>query len=289
MRALSIFLLVLLLFVAGYLLYPYLQSGYFSGYPAEIGLKTYTASEAVRAPPSPQPSPAPQLVAEKGTPVSSGQTAYLGTRQISYTASVEIEVNNTNYAATRISQIAQQLSGYVSYMYVGNSSAQITVKVPQEYLQRFLDQLSSIGRVLQKSITANDVTDQLVDLDTRIRNLQAEESRLLKLYDMAKDVGEIIQIEDRLSQVRYQIEMLQAQKTNIERMVQYATVQISLTIPAKPQPEDHWKWVINVASRAFWGAIALIAIAIAGGLPLALVALAAYAVYRLYRRKSQKA
>ncbi|RSN79052.1 MAG: hypothetical protein DSO07_04605 [Thermoproteota archaeon] len=67
MRALSIFLLVLLLFVAGYLLYPYLQSGYFSGYPAEIGLKTYTASEAVRAPPSPQPSPAPQLVAEKGS------------------------------------------------------------------------------------------------------------------------------------------------------------------------------------------------------------------------------
>ncbi|RSN79053.1 DUF4349 domain-containing protein [Candidatus Methanodesulfokora washburnensis] len=215
--------------------------------------------------------------------------AYLGTRQISYTASVEIEVNNTNYAAARISQIAQQLSGYVSYMYVGNSSAQITVKVPQEYLQSFLDQLSSVGRVLQKSMTANDVTDQLLDLDTRIRNLQAEESRLLKLYDMAKDVGEIIQIEDRLSQVRYQIEILQAQKTNIERMVQYATVQISLTIPAKPQPEDHWKWVINVASRAFWGAIALIAIAIAGGLPLALVALAAYAVYRLYRRKSQKA
>ncbi|MGC8933148.1 MAG: DUF4349 domain-containing protein [Candidatus Methanodesulfokora sp.] len=279
MRIQILISLVVLLFVAGYLLYPYLQSSYLPGY-TEVSTKPYIP-EAL---PPPVPPSAPQTVA-KGTTTTSGQVTYLGTRQVSYTASVEMEVNNTSYVAARISQIAQQLSGYVSHMYVVNSSAQITVKIPQEFMQSFLDQLSSMGKILQKSVTANDVTDQLIDLDIRIRNLQAEESRLLKLYDMAKDVSEIIQIEDRLSQVRYQIEMLQAQKTNIEKMVQYATVQISLIIPSKPQQEDHWKWVMDIASKAFWGAIALIAIAVAGGLPLSLVILAAYVVYKLIKKK----
>lgn len=280
MRALILISLIILLFVTGYLLYPYLRSGYLPSY-------TESAKQPYTTVPEVLPPPVPQTTAAKGTTTTSGQVIYLGTRQVSYTASVEMEVNNTGYAAARISQIVQQLSGYVSYIYVVNSSAQITVKVPQEFLQSFLDQLSSMGKILQKSITANDVTDQLIDLDTRIRNLQAEESRLLKLYDMAKDVSEIIQIEDRLSQVRYQIEMLQAQKTNIEKMVQYATVQISLKVPVKSQPEDHWRWIVDVASKAFWGAIALIAIAVAGGLPLALVVLAVYAAYRFYRRRSQ--
>ncbi len=168
----------------------------------------------------------------------------------------------------------------------------ITVRVPAEKLDEFTDGLGDLGKVLAESASESDVTQEHIDLNARLKNLQAQEARLREFFDSAKTVSDMLAIEQELGRVRGEIESMQAQIAYLERQAAMATVTIELAEPESvvtPAGED-WGFVdaLRTAIRAFVGTINGIIIFIGAILPIALIGLVVFLVVRALLRRRKK-
>jgi predicted DNA-binding protein YlxM (UPF0122 family) len=168
-------------------------SGIASGAPTANGAaksKMEGTSSMSIAPPLPQPGP--QIPpADEGLP-----------RKITYNINSSLQVEDVNLALDRITQDAKSRGGYVvessQNQYQNNSSAHVTLKVPTTELEGFRGLLSDYGKVLNEQTTANDITNQYYDADTRLRSLEAQEARYLEILKEAHTVEDILKIESYL-------------------------------------------------------------------------------------------
>ncbi len=225
-----------------------------------------------------------------GSPGQPGSTGYLVggevRRQISYTGWMSLEVEDVPSAAREIASRAQALGGYVASSSVEEDSGSVSVKVPADSFGNLLSQVRGLGEVREERINANDVTDQIVDLQARLDNARAEEERLLELYSMATDVSDLLEIERALSDVRERIEVLQAELQNLESSVTYATLTVYLERRREPTenlPSLDWWALAAAALRSLYGAVYLIVILFFGLIPIAAVVGVAYLIYRRVR------
>jgi hypothetical protein len=136
--------------------------------------------------------------------------------------------------------------------------ASLTVRVPQEKLDRTLDDLSALGNVRRRSVSAEDVSTQIVDTDARLRNLKKSETAVLALLDRSGNVTDILKVSQELSRIREQIEQLTAQVTQLKTQVAYSTIAIELTeavalAPTQRQFGDQLGSAWNSASHSVGG------------------------------------
>jgi hypothetical protein len=136
--------------------------------------------------------------------------------------------------------------------------ASLTVRVPQEKLDRTLDDLSALGNVRRRSVSAEDVSTQIVDTDARLRNLKKSETAVLALLDRSGNVNDILKVSQELSRIREQIEQLTAQVTQLKTQVAYSTIAIELTeavalAPTQRQFGDQLGSAWNSASHSVGG------------------------------------
>lgn len=130
-----------------------------------------------------------------------------------------------------------QLGGYVEQSYIYNNgsyydgvdfndlrNADLTVRIPAEKLDEFLSAVSERSNVISQNESVTDVTLQYVDLESHKEALQAEQERLLELMEQAQSIDDIISLESRLSEVRYQIESMESQLRTFDNQVSYSTV-----------------------------------------------------------------
>ncbi len=159
-------------------------------------------------------------------------------RKIIMTAHYTIETKDYDDSYSKLLALADEMGGYVSesdYRGVslnsyGDSSRQcsVTVRVPADRYREFNDALASVGNISYSSESQSDVTMQYFDLQARIESLEVQEDRLLELLSEAENVSEILEIEDRLSYVRYQIESYTTNFKALADEVAYSTVSVSL-------------------------------------------------------------
>jgi len=151
-------------------------------------------------------------------------------RFIAYSGSVGISVpeGEVEAAAAHVTALVEGYDGYISSMEVTARKAVITAKIPAEHLSDFLDSLSTIGKIEERRVEGIDVTDKIIDLKARLRNAEAEESRLLELFERAGTVSELLEVERELARVREEIEVLNAQIKNLETRVTYSSITISI-------------------------------------------------------------
>jgi len=117
------------------------------------------------------------------------------------------------------------------YAPVAPGGASITLRVPAAKLAAAERDIAALGRVISQTSSQDDVTQQHVDMRARLKNLQAEESRLRTFFLKAKRVSEMLAIETELSRVRGEIESMQAQIDYLERQAALATLTVSLSQP----------------------------------------------------------
>jgi len=149
---------------------------------------------------------------------------------------VNLEVETKEYDALLADITAQvsSLGGYIenstSSDYSGGTSrsASIVARVPSGNLDSFVNRVSEQSNVIYRNESVQDVTLQYVDLDSHKKSLMTEQERLLELLEKAETVADIIEIESRLSEVRYQIESMESQLRTIDNQVSYSTVYISV-------------------------------------------------------------
>ena len=194
--------------------------------------------------PAGMPAGAPEM-AERDASASSGVAwaatiaSQAASRMVIYTGSVQVRVEEVGKAHEEIARIAREADGYVSESSYnaqsGPSEATVTIRVPAVHLDRVVDQVSKLGKLLDKRMNAQEVSEEYVDLTSRKRNLEREELRLLELMQRAGKISDLLAVEETLARVRGEIESIAGRLRYLENRVAMSTLTVTLQGP-EPRP-----------------------------------------------------
>jgi hypothetical protein len=168
-------------------------------------------------------------------------------RKIIRTGFLEALVKSPAETAEQIHKLAEGMGGYVESSQISSAQstpiATITVRIPAD---RFEDAKAEIRkfatRIETEKTDANDVTKQYVDLQARIRNLRAEEAQYLAIMKSAAKVPDMLDVSEKLSEVRGEIEQQQAEFLTLSKQVETVAITVSLrSEPIAPVAELHWR------------------------------------------------
>lgn len=155
-------------------------------------------------------------------------------RKLIKTVNMDVETREYDKLLAAVENKVTELGGYIESLDAYNGSmynsyrstrnANLTIRIPKDKLDDFLNTVSDIGNVTSRSENVQDVTLTYVDLQSHRDALQTEQERLLQLLEQAESIDDIISIEQRLSDVRYQLESMESQLRSYDNQVDYSTV-----------------------------------------------------------------
>lgn len=112
----------------------------------------------------------------------------------------------------------------------------VTVRIPAEKLNAFMDEVATMGEVESRNVYSQDVTEAYADMDIRLENAKKSRKRYLELLNKADKVSDILEIERELERLNTQIEQLKGQLNSYDKQIQYSSVSVRFFTKAKPGP-----------------------------------------------------
>jgi hypothetical protein len=235
---------------------------------------------------------------------STSDNAYtnIADRKVIMTGNIQIETTEFDKAVNEIRKITAGYGGYIesssTYTYEKDRRVStITMKVPQSAFEAAFAQVKNLGKVKSEQTSGQDVTRQFIDLSARLKNLKAEEEKLVEIMNRAMTVSDILQVEKELSRVRYEIESTTAQLNYLSSRVEFATITVTVSEP-EPVVSSGWglEEAFREAVRAFVGMIGglivvtgyLIPLVLYCALVLVILYLLVKALLELYKRYIKK-
>jgi hypothetical protein len=193
-------------------------------------------------------------------------------RAIIRNGSADLEVASVADAFERVRQIATGAGGTVAESsYAGNGSQQsahLKLRVPVDRFGEVVAKLREIA-VEVKSITtgSTDVTDEVTDVEATIRNLRAVEAQYVQLLSRAGSIADVLSVQDRLNQVRLQIDRTEARRQSLASRAEMSTITVSLRPVAAPAvgqggalASARAAWTASLATLAYVGTAVLVAV-----------------------------
>ena len=167
------------------------------------------------------------------------------------TMNLSAETENLDNALEQLSAKILELGGYVeSQSVTGNAAdtgrsryAYLTVRVPADKVDGFAEDVSGMTNLVSSSRSVEDITLSYTDTEGRLNALKTEEARLLELMGQAETMSDLLDIEGRLTEVRYQLESYTSTLRLYDNQVDYATVTLRVTEVEKYTP---------VEEQGFW-------------------------------------
>ncbi|MBP3684440.1 MAG: DUF4349 domain-containing protein [Oscillospiraceae bacterium] len=168
------------------------------------------------------------------------------------TVYMDAEAEDLDTAITGIDAHITQMGGYVENQSIYNGSAyanrryrnaNLTVRIPAERVDEFTEEVAGIANVVSKEKSLEDITLTYTATESRMKALQAEEARLLELLAEAETMADLLEIEARLTDVRYELETVTSQLRLYNNQVDFATIHLSLREVQEYTPvEDPTIW-----------------------------------------------
>jgi hypothetical protein len=157
-----------------------------------------------------------------------------GDRNLILTAKIDMRSKDPWATSDRAQAIASALGGDILNLSQSGSgdsrSASLTMRVPSARFADAIQQLRSLeGEVQTSGVSAQDVTDQFVDLQARLTAKQAEEQRYIAILNRASTIDEILKVDASLANVRTQIEQLTGQINSIKARTDFSTISMSIS------------------------------------------------------------
>jgi len=171
---------------------------------------------------------AERSIATESAAASVSAGSYAGERQLVRRASLRLGVRELASAQQRCAEIVKQSGGYLESTSSTSDSASLQARVPAETLDQTLDSLAALGRVRQRNVSAEDVTEQLIDTDNRLKNQRLLRDRLRALLAQGGSVKDLLAVEVELGRVQTEIEQVEARLEYLKRQVALATVSVDL-------------------------------------------------------------
>lgn len=148
---------------------------------------------------------------------------------------ISIDVEDVDTFDTDIKAKVEQFSGYFESTEITNFNNEwetyrygyYTMRIPSEKLEDFLTLVDGAGLVTSKTIEAEDVSLEYVDIQAHLTALENERNNLNRLQDMAVSLSEILDIQDRLSSVQAQLDSYERQKLLLQGRVKYSKVKLT--------------------------------------------------------------
>ena len=190
---------------------------------------------------------------EEFAPGDPGSGAQLSDQKLITTVEINAETEDLDALMPQLSDHIAQLGGYVEFQntYYGSAyssyrhrSANMTIRIPADKLSDFLLHVEGASNVISKQQSQDNVTLQYVDTESRMAALQAERDRLMELMEQAGDLGDLLKIEERLTDVLYDLESTTAQLRSLDNQVSYATVNLyidEVKILTETQEQTVWQ------------------------------------------------
>jgi uncharacterized coiled-coil protein SlyX/NACalpha-BTF3-like transcription factor len=153
-------------------------------------------------------------------------------RKIIYEADISLVVKDVTAVETQIAALLQQNNGYVAESTIDRTqgeqlSGRWRVRVPVENFDTFLNEVSKLGLAESRHQTAQDVTEEFVDLEAQINNKKKLEERIVKLVeDSAAELKDVIEVERELARVRGEIEQMEGRLRFLTNRTELTTVSI---------------------------------------------------------------
>jgi hypothetical protein len=126
----------------------------------------------------------------------------------------------------------------------------VVMRVPSNEFDGVRERLPSFGTTISEQISGEEVSAQLVDLNARLTSLRLQEDSYRKLFEAAKQIQDIITVQERISEVRTQIEQIGAQRASLQNQVAMSTITVNVRekmVPTKDEP----KVVVPAAKKSF--------------------------------------
>ena len=167
----------------------------------------------------------------------SGSTVLPESRKWIITVHLSAETNDLDALADALDQHIRSLNGYVENQNIYNGSthtsrryrsADMTIRIPAGDVDRFTEEIDGIANVVRKEKYLEDVTLNYVSTESRMKALQTEEARLLAFMEQAETMADLLEIEARLTDVRYELERVTSQLRVFDNQIDYATIYLSI-------------------------------------------------------------
>jgi len=151
-------------------------------------------------------------------------------RQLIRVGDISVHVKDPRDAATRLEARVTAAGGFVesSQREGDGGSARLQLRVPSAMLDAFMDSAAAMGRVRDRSVSAQDVTDQLIDLDARRATLVATRDRLRELLKRADLVRDVVEVERELTRVQGQLDSMDRQLEAMRNRVALSPLTVKL-------------------------------------------------------------
>lgn len=267
----------------------------------------------------PMAAPMEDAIAEEGFAAGSlsadgvvaGEISVDLSAKIIYTASADIETTEFEKSIETVHALLETYQGFIEsssvtgsnlqdsyYGYTSLRSAWYTLRFPRENYAAVTGALSSIGNVTYLTNDATNITTQYTDTESRLAAYETEEERLLEILSQAETVEDMISVESRLSEIRYEKEYLTSQLTNWDNQVSYSTIslniqEVKILTPTPVEELTYWqevlqalKGTISFMYSAAKGLLKFFIAAIPLLLPVALVVVIVLVIHRRSKKKA---
>ncbi|MGW1749170.1 DUF4349 domain-containing protein [Streptomyces sp. NPDC002092] len=209
------------------------------------------------------------------------RTPKLTASSIIRTASLTVQVKDVPKALDEARTATENAGGYVGDETTGRDEkgrerTRVVLRVPVGKYDEVLAGLQGAGKLLDRTAKAEDVTDQVVDVDSRIKSQRASVARVRELMDRAGKLSDVVELEGELSNREADLEALLAQQASLKDRTSLATITLSLSeTPVKAAAKDERPGFLDALAGG-WGAfltmLRWLAVAFGAVLPFAAVA-----------------
>jgi hypothetical protein len=181
---------------------------------------------------APPPPPAQNPAQAGGAQAKPGQAEAVAARAplLIYTAQVTMAVFEVNESLSKVEAIAKDLGGFLAR----RDDRAITIRIPVARFDEALRRIEDAGDMLHRNVAVEDVTEEYLDLEIRLRNARAVRDRLEKLLEKAASVEESVLLEKELGRVAGEIERLEGRMKYLRDRAAFSTI----TVTFQPRPRE---------------------------------------------------
>lgn len=185
----------------------------------------------------------------------SGAASEGSPEKLIYSASATVETTEFDRTIEKLSALVEQYGGFVESSSINGSNyytqsrgysseryASYVIRVPSGKFSALMGSLSTLGNVPYSHTYTENITAQYYDTDARLTAYQTQEARLLEMMEAAETVEDLIAIEEKLTELRYQIESLQSTLKNWDRQVAYSTLDLEVQEVIEYTPESRMSY-----------------------------------------------
>ncbi len=223
-------------------------------------------------------------------------------RKLIRTVSLSLETKEFDSVLTNLSTKTTELGGYIetssvngnSYSHHSTRYASYVIRIPADKLNEFVEVVSELGNVTQKNESVEDVTLRYIDVESHKKALETEQERLLELLSKAENMEEMLTIESKLSDIRYEIENYESQLKTMDNQIDYSTVSVYIDEVERVTDTGEKEFFEEIKER-FGNSLYIVArgirglvIGILGSLPILIVCGGVIAVVVIVVRKILK-